>query len=168
MSNVWRDKAYVQTADGERRDARPPAVRFQDAAIREYAVRNRLVRDRGTPADMRSDTQASEAPFAGRIPRSPRRGAARAAARAEGIYRRIAPPGQEYPLQAVTLVRRLLEEGAPDEFVQGKYRTHVRDCGDIGVAPVPLIPYLAELLEVCLLDAKAARRSEAARKRSMP
>lgn len=167
MSNMWRDEAYVQTADGERRDARPPSVRFQDAAIREYAVRNRLVRGRGTPADMRSDTQASEALFAGRIPRSPRRGAARAAARAEGIYRRIAPPGQEYPLQAVTFVRRLLDEGAPDEFVQGKYEMHVRCCGEYGVPPMPLIPYLAELLEVYLLDAKAARRNETVRERSM-
>jgi len=82
---------------------------------------------------------------------------------AEGIYHRIAPPGQKYPLRAVAIIRRLLQEGAPEEFVLGKYRIHVWACGDLGVTPMPFIPYMAELLEVFLLDAKAARRSENAR-----
>jgi hypothetical protein len=77
---------------------------------------------------------------------------------AEGLYHRIAPPGQKYPLRAVALIRRLLQEGAPEGFVLGKYRMHARSCGDIGVAPMPFIPYLAELREVFLLEAKAARR----------
>ena len=168
MSNMRKDEAGVQTAAGERRDPRPPSVRSQDAAIWEYAARNRLLRGRGTPADMRRDAQAPEAPPARRMPRLRRRGAVRAAARAEGLYRRIAPPGQKYPLRAVTLVRRLLNEGAPDEFVRGKYQMHARDCGDVGVVPMPLIPYLAELLEIVLLDTNVARRNETVRERSMP
>ena len=51
---------------------------------------------------------------------------------------------------------KLLREGAPEEFVLGKYRIHVWACGDLGVTPMPFIPYMAELLEVFLLDAKAA------------
>lgn len=168
MPNMWKDEAGIQTPAGERRDPRPPSVRSQDAAIWEYAARNRLLRGRGTPADIPGDALAPEASPAGRMPRPPRRGPARAAARAEGLYRRIAPPGQKYPLRAVTLVRRLLDEGAPDEFVRCKYPMHVRDCGDIGVAPMPLIPYLAELLEVVLSDTNVARRNETIRERSMP
>jgi hypothetical protein len=168
VSNPWEDEAVVQTPAGECRDLRPPSVRSQNAALWEYAVRNRLLRGRGTPADMCGDAQAPRFPPAGRIPRSPRKGAARVAARAENLYRRIAPPDQKYPLRAVTIVRRLLEEGAPDEFVRGKYGRHARDCVDLGVAPMPLIPYLAELLEVVLLDRNVARRNEALRERSMP
>jgi hypothetical protein len=82
---------------------------------------------------------------------------------AEGVYRRIAPPGQKHPLRAVALIRRLLQEGAPEEFVLGKYMMHALACGDLGLKPMPFIPYMAELLEVFLLDAKAARRSEKAR-----
>jgi hypothetical protein len=151
VSNMWKDK-----------------VRSQDAAILDYAVRNRLLRGPGPTADARGDAQAPEAPRAERRRRRRCVGAPRAAARAEGIYRMIAPPAQEYPLQAVTVIRRLLDEGAPDEFVQGTYQTHVRCCGEIGVPPMPLIPYLAELLEVFLLDGKAARRNVTARKRSIP
>ncbi len=77
---------------------------------------------------------------------------------AEGLYRRLAPPGQKYPLRAVSLIRRLLQEGAPEEFVLGKYRMHAWACDDLGLKPMPFIPYMAELLEVFLLDAKAARR----------
>lgn len=168
MSNMQNDAAGVPAPAGERRDLRPPSVRSQDAAIWEYAVRNRLLRGPGTPADVCADAQATEAHPAVRRPRPPRRDAAREAARAEGIYRRIAPPGQEYPLQAVTLVRRLLHEGAPDEFVREKYRLHARDCCDIGLAPMPLIPYLAELLEMVRLDTKRARRNETVRERSIP
>jgi hypothetical protein len=40
---------------------------------------------------------------------------------------------------------------------------HAWACGDLGVTPMPFIPYMEELLEVFLLDAKAARRSEKAR-----
>ena len=90
------------------------------------------------------------------------------AAKAEGLYHRIAPPGQNYPLRAVALIRRLLQEGAPEEFVLEKYRMHAWACGDMGVTPMPFIPYLAELLEVFLLDAKAARRGNMAPGRSMP
>lgn len=168
VSNMRKGEAGGQTPAGEGRDLRPPSVRSQDAAIWEYAVRNRLLRGRGTPADTRRDAQAAEAPPAERMPRPPRRGAAGAAARAEGLYRRIAPPGQKYPLRAVTLVRSLLDEGAPEEFVRGKYQMHARNCGDIGVAPMPLIPYLAELLEIVLLDMNAARRDETVRERSIP
>lgn len=166
MSNMWKNEAGVPTPAGERRERRPASVRSQDAAIWEYAVRNRLLRSRGTPADMPGDAQAPEAPRAGRRGRRPRRGAPRAAARAEDLYRRIAPPDQVYPLRAVTLVRRLLDEGAPDEFVRGTYQTHVQYCGYFDLAPMPLIDYLAELLEVFLLDAKAARRSETVQERS--
>lgn len=168
VTNMWKDEAVVPSPAGEGRDPRPVSVRSQDAALWEYAVRNRLLRGRETAAGLHADARAHETPPAGRMRRHPRKGAARAAARAEGVYRRIAPPGQEYPLQAVTLVRRLLDEGAPDEFVQGKYRTHVRDCDDIGVTPMPLIPYLAELLEVFLLESNAVRRNDTARERSMP
>jgi hypothetical protein len=86
---------------------------------------------------------------------------------AEGIYRRIAPPDQEYPLRAVALIRRLLQEGASEEFVLEKYRMHAWACEEIGVAPMPFIPYMAELLEVFLLDNRAARRYGTARKRSV-
>jgi hypothetical protein len=168
VPNLWKDEAVVQTPAGECRDLRPPSVRSQDAALWEYAVRNRLLRGRATPVEMCGDAQAPEFPLAGRMPRPPRKGAARAAARAEVLYRRIAPPGQKYPLRAVTIVRRLLEEGVPDEFVRGKFETHARNCVDLGVAPMPLIPYLAELLEVVLLDRNVARRNEALRERSMP
>ncbi|HZD54913.1 MAG TPA: hypothetical protein VE080_01540, partial [Candidatus Aquicultoraceae bacterium] len=88
-----------------------------------------------------------------------RRGGPPAAARAEGVYRRIAPTDQRYPLRAVALIRRLLQEGAPEDFVLGKYRMHAWACDDIGVPRMPFIPYLAELLEVFLLDARAARRN---------
>lgn len=87
---------------------------------------------------------------------------------AEGIYRRMAPANQQYPLRAVALVRRLLADGAGGEFVQGKYQAHVRDCGDIGVPPMPLIPYLAELLEIHRLETNAARRKRTPRVCSMP
>jgi len=148
VSNMWKDK-----------------VRSQDAAILDYAVRNRLLRGPGPTADARGGAQAPEASRAER--RRRRVGAPRAAARAEGIYRMIAPPAQEYPLQAVTVIRRLLDEGAPDEFVQGNYQTHVRCCDEIGVPSMPLIPYLAELLEVFLLDSRAVRRNGTVRKRSI-
>lgn len=168
MSDILKHEAGVSTTAGERRDNRPPSLRYQDAAILEYAVRNRLLRGSGTPADLGGDGHGMEAPRSPRTGRRPRRTALRAAARAEGIYRRIAPPGQTYPLQAVALVRRLLHEGAPDEFVEGKYKTHTRCCDEFGVPPLPLIPYLAELLEVFLLDRKAARRDEALREHSVP
>ncbi len=87
---------------------------------------------------------------------------------AEGLYRRIAPTGQKYPLRAVAIIRRLLQEGAPDEFVLGKYRMHAWACGEIGVKPMPFIPYMTELLEVFLLDARAARRGDTAPERSLP
>lgn len=165
---MWKRETAVPAPAGQPRDNRPPSVRSQNAAILEYAVRNRLLRGSGTPADLRGDARATEASRAGRMRRRPRRGALRAAARAEGLYRRIAPQCQRYPLQAVALVRRLLHEGAPDEFVEGKYRTHTRCCDEIGVDPMPLIPYLAELLEVFHLDRKAARRNEGVRSRSVP
>lgn len=153
------DLSDIQSAARELRDSRPPSVRFQDAAIREYAVRNRLLRGGSAAEGANGDGRAAGAPPAGRFPRPPRKGSAWTAARAEGIYRLIAPPDQEYPLRAVDLVRRLLAIGAPDELVQGKYQAHVRDCDDIGVPPMPLIPYLAEFLEVQRLDMKAARRN---------
>jgi hypothetical protein len=161
VSDILKRKPAIPPPAGERRDYRPPSLRYQDAAILEYAVRNRLLRGSVSPADQRGDAQPPEASRAGRMRRRPRKGALRAAARAEDIYRRIAPPGQRYPLQAVALVRRLLHEGAPDEFVEGKYKTHTRCCDEFGLDPMPLIPYLAELLEVFLLDRKAARRTEA-------
>lgn len=162
------DTAGLPIPSGELRDFRPSSVRSQDAAIIEYAARNRLLREPGTSAYMRGDAQGAGAYPGGRMPRPPRRGPARGAARAEGLYRRIAPPDQKYPLQAVNLIRRLLREGASEEFVLEKYRTHAGACRDIGVPPMPFIPYLAELLEVFLLDAKLAGRDETVRKRSMP
>ncbi len=86
---------------------------------------------------------------------------------AEGLYRRIAPPGQKYPLKAVTLIRRLLHEGAPEEFVLEKYRMHAWACGDLGVPPMPFIPYLAELLDIFRLDVKLTLRYEMDRERTM-
>ena len=150
VSNMWKDK-----------------VRSQDAAILDYAVRNRLLRGPGPTAEAHGDTYAPEGPRAERRRRRRCVGAPRAAARAEGIYRMIAPPAQKYPFQAVTVIRRLLDEGARDEFVQGNYQTHIRCCCEIGVPSMPLIPYLAELLEVYLLDSRAARRNGSARKRSI-
>ncbi len=82
---------------------------------------------------------------------------------AEGLYRLIAPPGQKYPLRAVALIRRLIQEGASVEFVLGKYRWHEWACGDLGLKPMPFIPYMAELLEVFLLDGKAAGRGKSGR-----
>ncbi|OGQ00821.1 MAG: hypothetical protein A2Z40_04970 [Deltaproteobacteria bacterium RBG_19FT_COMBO_60_16] len=73
-----------------------------------------------------------------------------------------------YPLRAVAIIRRLLQEGAPEEFVLEKYRMHAWACGDIGVTAMPFIPYLAELLEVFLLEAKAPRRGNTAPRGSMP
>ena len=87
---------------------------------------------------------------------------------AEGLYRRIAPPGQKYPLRAVALIRRLLQEGAPEAFVLGKYRVHAWACGDLGLKPMPFILYMEELLEVFVLDAKAARRGKTAPGRPVP
>lgn len=168
MSNTWEDEGGAPAPAGERRDLRPDSVRSQDRALWEYAVRNRLLRGRGPAADLRGDAQGPEGARAGRRPRRRRRGAHRAAARAEGVYRRIAPADQEYPLQAVTLVRRMLDEGAPDAFVQDKYQAHARDCDEFGVPPMPLIPYLAELLEVFLLDTKLSRRNGTARERFLP
>lgn len=49
-----------------------------------------------------------------------------------------------------------------------KYRTHVRDCVEFGVPSMPLIPYLAELLEVFVLDGNIARRNGKVRDGSMP
>jgi len=157
VSNMWNHAAGVPTSAGEPRDSRPPSVRSQDAAIWEYAARNRLLRGRGTPADMPEVAQTPAASRSGRMRRRPRKGAPRTAAMAEGLYRRIAPPGQKYPLRAVAIIRRLLQEGAPEEFVLGKYRMHAWACGDIRVTPMLFIPYMAELLEVFLLDAKTAR-----------
>jgi len=151
----------------EIRDPRPHSVRFQDAAILEYAVRNRLVRGR-TPETLRGDDHASGAYPARWIRRPMRKRSARAAARAEGIYRHIAPRNQKYPLRAVALVRRLLSKGAPDGFVQGRYETHVRDCADIGVIPMPLIPYLTELLEIHRMVTNASRRSSMPQEHSLP
>lgn len=167
MSNMWNDAAGVPIPSREPRDSRPPSVRSQDAALWEYAARNRLLRGRGTPADMPGDAQTSEASRSERMRRRPGRGAPRTAAMAEGVYHRIAPPGQKYPLRAVALIRRLLQEGAPEEFVLGKYRMHACACGDLGVTPMPFIPYMEELLEVFLLDAKAAR-SRSSSTRSAP
>lgn len=164
MSNAWKDGAVVNTADLKHRDPRPLAVQSQDAAILEYAARNRLLRGRGTPGDGKEP----ETPFTGRIRRRHRRKFPRTAARAEALYRQIAPTGQKYPLQAVTLVRKLLREGAPEEFVLEKYRTHAWACDEIGVPPMPFIPYLAELLEVWVLDVKSARRNAAIRNPSIP
>lgn len=161
------DESVSRTAVAEIRDLRPPSVRFQDAAILEYAARNRLVRG-GAPEDPRGNGRAADAPCPGRMRKPRRKGSGWTAARAEGIYRVIAPPGQEYPLQAVALVRRLLAKGAPDEFVQGKYQAHVRDCSDIGVVPMRLIPYLTDLLEIHRLDTKAARRNGTPREYSIP
>jgi len=151
----------------EIRDPRPHSVRFQDAAILEYAVRNRLVR--GIPPENEGGNgRTSGAPSAGRVRRSRRKDSAWTAARAEGIYRHIAPAHQKYPLLAVALVRRLLAKGAPDRFVRGRYETHVRDCADIGVTPMPLIPYLTELLEIHRLETNAARRGGTLRECSIP
>lgn len=166
MSNAWND-AGGPTAGGKRRDPRPSSVMSQDAAILEYAARNRLLRGRGFPAETSGVAWASEGLPGGRIRRPTRGGNARGAARAEGIYRLIAPPEQKYPLKAVTLIRRLLREGAPEEFVLEKYRMHAWACDDLGVPPIPFIPYLTELLEVFLLDVKRARRCEGGRERSM-
>ena len=165
---MWNNAAGNPTPAGDPRDPRPPSVRFQDAAIWEYAIRNRLLRGRRTPADMPEDTQSPAESRSGRMRRRTRGGALRTAAMAEEIYRRIAPPDQKYPLLAVAIIRRMLQEGAPEEFVLGKYRMHYWACGDIGVAPMPFIPYMAELLEVFLLDAKDARRGDTAPGRSMP
>lgn len=156
-----------RTATGEIRDTRPPSVRFQDAAILEYAVRNRLVRGR-IPEEPSGEDRASGTRPAERIRRPPRKRSAWASARAEAIYRRIAPANQKYPLRAVVLVRRLLADGAPDEFVQGMYQAHVRNCSDIGVVPMPLIPYLAELVEIRRLQTCAARRRGTLRESALP
>ncbi|MGB3097174.1 MAG: hypothetical protein WBB46_10645, partial [Candidatus Deferrimicrobiaceae bacterium] len=104
-------------------------MRCQDASIWEYASRNRLLRDRGTPADVPGDAQTPAAQRSERMRRHSLRGAPRTAAMAEGVYRRIAPPGQKHPLRAVALIRRLLQEGAPEEFVLGKYMMHALACG---------------------------------------
>lgn len=168
MPNIRNDAIGVPPSAGDGRDPRPSPVRSQDAAILEYAARNRLLRGPGTSVDMSGVAQATEAPLGGRMQRRSRKGAHRTAATAEGLYRRIAPSDQKYPLKAVTLIRRLLHEGAPEEFVLEKYRMHAWVCGDLGVSPMPFIPYLAELLEVFLLDAKAARRNGMARERSIP
>lgn len=154
------------TFAGEIRDTRHPSVRFQDAAILEYAVRNRLVR-RVAPEDRGNGREPGVA-FPGRARRRPRKGFAWTAARAEGIYRHIAPPNQKYPLRAVALVRRLLANGAPHEFVREKYETHVQDCRDIGVPPMPLIPYLTELVEIQRLETNAPRRNRMHREHSLP
>lgn len=167
MSNIWEDEAVVETPLEEYPDSRPVPVRSQDAAILEYAVRNRLLRGKGTPDEGVAVAGAPEPPGNGRM-RRPRRRGAREAARAEGLYHRIAPAWQRYPLRAVTLVRELLQEGAPEGFVMGKYRMHVEACAYFGVPPMPLIPYLEELLEVVVLDAKAARRNEAVPEHSIP
>lgn len=155
------DISEIKTAARELRDTRPLSVRYQDAAILEYAVRNRLMRSGGAQEELYGDAQAPGAPRSGRMRMSRRKGSDWTAAKAEGIYRRIAPLDQKYPLRAVALVRRLLAKGAPDEVVQGKYQAHVRDCSDLGVSPMPLIPYLTELLEIHRLDTNAARRGTA-------
>lgn len=155
------------TASAERRDTRPPSVRFQDAAILEYAVRNRLVRGNVLGASNGGDRGNGDHTLE-RIRRPLRKRSSWATARAEGIYRRIAPPNQKYPLRAVVLVRRLLAVGAPDELVREKYRTHRRDCAEIGVLPMPLIPYLTQLLEVHRVDANIARRIPAIAEYSPP
>ena len=49
-----------------------------------------------------------------------------------------------------------------------KYRMHAWACDDLGMTPMPFIPYMAELLEVFLLDSKAARRGNIAPRRSIP
>ena len=157
MSNGMDDRWGIRPAAGEIPDARPPSVRFQDAAILEYAVRNRLLRG-AVPEWLRGNSDAPGTQSAGNRAKAPSGGVARTAARAAVIYRRIAPPDQEHPLRAVSLVRRLLAEGALDDFVLGKYRTHVEDCAEIGVAAMPLIPYLTELLEVHRVSRNAARR----------
>jgi len=168
VSNMWNHAAGVPIPAREPRDSRPPSVRSQDAAIWEYAARNRLLRSGGTPADVPGDAQTPAASRSGWKQRRPGKGAPRTAAMAEGVYRRIAPPGQKYPLRAVTLIRRLLQEGAPEEVVLGKYMMHALACGDLGVTPMPFIPYMAELLEVFLLEAKAARRGNMAPRSSIP
>lgn len=157
----------VPPPTGERRDPRPASVRSQDAAILEYAARNQLLRGPGTTAYLSEWEQAPEASSSSRMRRPPRKSSARGAARAEGLYRLIAPPCQKYPLKAVALIRRLLREGAPEEYVLEKYRTHAWACDNIGVTPMPFIPYLVELLEVFLLDTKLARRCEAGGERSI-
>ena len=48
------------------------------------------------------------------------------------------------------------------------YETHVRDCADIGVIPMPLIPYLTELLEIHRLETNADRRGGTLRECSIP
>ena len=168
VRNIRNDAIGVPPPAGDERDPRPSSIRSQDAAILEYAARNRLLRGPGSTAYMSGVAQALEAPPGGRMRRRSRRDAPRTAALAEGLYRRIAPPNQKYPLKAVVLIRMLLREGAQQEFVLEKYRTHAWACVDLGVPPMPFIPYLAELLEVFLLDAKAARRNGMARKRSIP
>ena len=167
MSNMWNHATGVPTPAGELRGPRPSSGRSQDAAIWEYAARNRLLRSGGTPADVPGDAQTPAASRSGWTQRRFGRGAPRTAAMAEGLYHRIAPPGQKYPLRAVAIIRRLLQEGAPDEFVLGKYRMHALACDDLGVTPMPFTPYMAELLEVFLLDAKAAR-STSSSTRSAP
>ena len=137
---MWNDAAGVPTPAREPRDSRPSSVRYQDAAIWEYAARNRLLRDRVTSADVPGDAQTPAASRPGWARRRPGRGAPRTAAMAEGIYHLIAPPGQKYPLRAVALIRRLLQEGAPEEFVPGKYRMHAWACGDLGVTPMLSFP----------------------------
>jgi hypothetical protein len=168
VSNMWKNAAGVPTLAGEPWDSRPPSVRSQDAAIAEYAARNRLLRGGGTPANMPGGPQTPAASRSGLARRGPGRNASHTAVMAEGLYHRIAPPSQKYPLRAVAIIRRLLQEGAPEEFVLGKYRMHAWACGDLGVTPMPFIPYLAELLEVFLLEAKAARRGNTAPRGSMP
>ena len=140
MSNIWNDAAGVPTSAREPRDSRPPSVRSQNTAIWEYAARNRLLRSGGTPEDVPGSPQTPEASRSGWTRRRPGRGAPRTAAMAEGIYHRIAPPAQKYPLRAVALIRRLLQEGAPEEFVLGKYRMHAWACGDLGVTPMLSFP----------------------------
>ncbi len=157
---MWEDEAVIETPMEGRTEQRPVSVRSQDAAILEYALRNRLLRGARMPEGGASGAPVPGSAGNGRTHRARRRGA-REAARAETIYHRIAPAGQRYPLRAVTLVRRLLQEGAPEEFVLSKYRMHAEACACFGVPAMPLIPYLAELLEVVELDAKLDRRNGA-------
>lgn len=166
MSNTWNDSLSVPTPGGQCRDPRPSSVRSQDAAILEYAARNRLLRGPGTSADVCGMAQAPGASRFGRMRRRSRREAHRTAAMAEGLYRRISPPRQKHPLKAVALIRMLLREGAPEEFVLEKYRMHAWACDEFGLPPMPFIPYLAELLEIFRLDVKLTRRYEMVRERS--